>query len=65
MGDRCIWEDNIRMDLKEIDCESMDWIHLAQDKLVSSCERGNETTGFIKCGELFLITGEKLPFIFI
>jgi hypothetical protein len=24
------WEDNIRMDLIEIDCEVVDWIHLAQ-----------------------------------
>jgi hypothetical protein len=25
------WEDNIRMDLKEIAWESVDWIHLTQD----------------------------------
>jgi hypothetical protein len=25
------WEDNIRMDLKEVGCGSMDWIELAQD----------------------------------
>jgi len=24
------WEDNIRMDLREIWCEDADWIHLAQ-----------------------------------
>jgi hypothetical protein len=28
---RCIWEDNIRMDLREIGWEGVDWIHLAQD----------------------------------
>jgi hypothetical protein len=28
----CIWKDNIRMELKEICCEDVDWIHLAQDK---------------------------------
>jgi hypothetical protein len=26
---RCRWEDNIRMDLKEIDWEGVDWIGLA------------------------------------
>jgi hypothetical protein len=25
------WEDNIRMDLRELGWESVDWIHLAQD----------------------------------
>jgi hypothetical protein len=27
-----IWEDNIRMDTREIGCESVDWIHLSQDR---------------------------------
>jgi hypothetical protein len=26
------WEDNIKMDLKEVGCGNMDWIHLAQDR---------------------------------
>jgi hypothetical protein len=26
------WEDNIRMDLKEMGCDGMDWIGLAQDR---------------------------------
>jgi hypothetical protein len=26
------WKDNIKMDLKEIDCEGVDWINLAQDR---------------------------------
>jgi len=26
------WEDNIRMDLREVEWESVDWIHLAQDR---------------------------------
>ena len=26
------WEDNIRMDLQEVRCESVDWIELAQDR---------------------------------
>jgi hypothetical protein len=24
------WEDNIKMDLQEVDCEGMDWIELAR-----------------------------------
>jgi hypothetical protein len=26
------WEDNIRMDLREIGLEGVEWIHLAQDR---------------------------------
>jgi hypothetical protein len=26
------WADNIKMDLREIGCDGMDWIDLAQDK---------------------------------
>jgi len=26
------WEDNIKMDLQEVGCESKDWIELAQDR---------------------------------
>jgi hypothetical protein len=29
---RCRWEDNIKMDLKEIGWGGMDWIDLAQDR---------------------------------
>ena len=29
---RLRWEDNIKMDLQEVECESMDWIELAQDR---------------------------------
>ena len=25
------WEDNIKMDLQEVGCEVVDWMHLAQD----------------------------------
>ena len=27
---RCGWEDNIKMDLREVGCGGMDWIELAQ-----------------------------------
>jgi hypothetical protein len=26
------WEDNIKMDIDEVVCESMDWIDVAQDR---------------------------------
>jgi hypothetical protein len=40
------WEDGIRMDLREIGCESIDWIQLAQDREVAgSCQYGDEPLG--------------------
>jgi hypothetical protein len=29
---RCRWEDNIRMDLREVVCGCADWMELAQDR---------------------------------
>jgi hypothetical protein len=29
---RCRWEDNIRMDVREIGWKDMNWVHLAQDR---------------------------------
>jgi hypothetical protein len=29
------WEDNIQIDVKEIGCEGVDWIHLAQNMVQS------------------------------
>jgi hypothetical protein len=29
---RCRWGNNIRMEIREIGCEGVDWIHLAQDR---------------------------------
>ena len=29
---RCRWEDNMKMDLQEVGCGSMNWIKLAQDR---------------------------------
>jgi hypothetical protein len=26
------WDDNIKMDLKEVGCQDMDWIDVAQDR---------------------------------
>jgi hypothetical protein len=48
------WEDNIRIDLKELGCGGLDWIELAQDRdrwraLVTAVMN---LWGAIKCGEL-------------
>jgi hypothetical protein len=45
------WEDNIKMDLREIGFGDVDvdWIHWAQ--VAGSCEHDNEPSGSIKCGE--------------
>ena len=50
---RSRWEDNIKIDLQEVGCGSMNWIDLAQDRdrLGGTCEYGNEPSGSIKCGE--------------
>jgi hypothetical protein len=47
------WVDNIKMDLREIGWDGMDWIDLAQgrDQWEGSCEDGNEPSGSIKCWE--------------
>jgi hypothetical protein len=46
------WEDNIKMDLREIGFGDVDWIPWAQDRdSGGSCEHGNEPSGSIKCGE--------------
>ncbi|PNF15776.1 hypothetical protein B7P43_G10443 [Cryptotermes secundus] len=51
---RCRWVDNIKMDLREIGWDGMNWIDLADDKrpVEDSCEYGNEPSGFIKCWEV-------------
>jgi hypothetical protein len=45
------WVDNIKMDLREIECGRTDWIYLAQDrdKQKALFEHSNEPSGFIKC----------------
>ena len=30
---RCRWEDNIKMDLREVGCDAGDWMDLAQDRV--------------------------------
>jgi hypothetical protein len=43
------WEDNIKMNLREIGFGDVDWIHWGQ--VAGSCEHGNEPSGSIKRGE--------------
>jgi hypothetical protein len=40
------WEDNFKMDFREIGFGDVDWIHWAQDR----CEHGNKPSGSIKIG---------------
>jgi hypothetical protein len=41
---------NIKMDLREIGWDGIDWIELSQDR--GSCEHGHEPSGSIKCWEV-------------
>jgi hypothetical protein len=45
-------EDDIKIDLREIEWDVMDWINLAQAPVDSYCEYGNEPPGSIKCWEV-------------
>jgi hypothetical protein len=50
---RCTWEDNIRMDHREIgfwEC-GLDSFGSGWGQVASSCEHGDEPSGSIKCGE--------------
>jgi hypothetical protein len=42
---RLRWVDNVKMDLREIGWDGVDWIDMAQK---GSCEHGIEPPGFIK-----------------
>jgi hypothetical protein len=44
------WVDNIKIDLREIGWDCMDWIDVAQ--VMGSCEHGNESSGSLKCREV-------------
>jgi hypothetical protein len=51
------WEDNMRMHLREIGWEGVDWMNLAHDgdqwrEHEHDNEHYNETLGLVKCGEL-------------
>jgi hypothetical protein len=47
-GPRRRWEDNIKMDLREMGIDGSNWILLTQDPVVGFCEHGDEPSGSIK-----------------
>jgi hypothetical protein len=48
------WEDNIKMDLREIGIDGVNWIRLAQDNVQwRTCENGNEPSVSIKKAGFF------------
>ncbi|KAJ4436010.1 hypothetical protein ANN_18634 [Periplaneta americana] len=47
------WEDNIKMDLREVGYDDRDWINLAQDRMAGLCEGGNEPPGSLKANKLW------------
>jgi hypothetical protein len=48
-GPRHRWVDNIKIDIREIGWDGVDWINLAQDR---TSEYGNESSGSIKFWEV-------------
>jgi uncharacterized protein YuzB (UPF0349 family) len=50
---KCRWQDNTKLDIKEIQCGSVCWICLAQgwELVMVSSEHGNEPLPSIKVGE--------------
>jgi hypothetical protein len=49
---RCRRGDNIRMDVREIGSEGVNWTHLDQER---ASEHSNEPSDSIKCGEFLTI----------
>jgi hypothetical protein len=43
------WEENIKMDLKEINMNGLDSSSSGWGQVASCCEHGNELSGYIKC----------------
>jgi hypothetical protein len=66
---RHIWEDNIKMDIKDMACEGMDWTHgTGFRQVVIHCQYGKEPSDSIKCGEFLdrvrnckLLTKDSAP----
>jgi len=59
---KCRWEDDIKMDLKEVGWEGLHWIDLAKDRgRWWARECSNEPPGFIKYGN-FLINRTPVRF---
>jgi hypothetical protein len=47
------WEDNIKMDLREIRIDGANWIQLAQDRFQWRACHGNEPSGSIRKRDIF------------
>ena len=45
------WEDNIKMDLREVGGVETGWSWLRMGQMAGTCEYGDELSGSIKCGE--------------
>jgi hypothetical protein len=45
------WVDNIKINLREVGWDGMDWINLAQDR-DQCCEHGNEPSVSVNCWEI-------------
>jgi hypothetical protein len=45
------WEDNIKINHKEIGLEGVGWNSSSWEPVAVSCEHGNEPSGSIKCRE--------------
>jgi hypothetical protein len=57
------WEDNIKLDLREIGIDGANWIRLAQDSSVAGfCEHANEPSGSIKKAGYFLTSCVTISF---
>ncbi|KAJ4433362.1 hypothetical protein ANN_15621 [Periplaneta americana] len=56
------WEDNIKMDLREMGYDDGDWINLAQDRdqIAGLCEGGNEPRGSLKASSEFQSLGRAI-----
>lgn len=55
-----IWQNNIKVNLQNRECEGADWIHLAQVRgRMAVCENGDEQSGFKKEQEnVFSVRGK-------
>jgi hypothetical protein len=63
---RCVWEDNIKTDLKGIGVHCVNCVYVTQDKygLQASCVHCNEPSRYIKAEELLArIFQERLSFV--
>jgi hypothetical protein len=48
------WEDNIKLDFRDIGIDGVNWIRLAQDRVMMRfCEHGDEPSGSMKEGHFF------------